>query len=101
MIGKIFTTIAAAVLLFVVGVIFYKEYTICKVHISVQLKDGQDPFVVMKKIVPTDSSLIEVKETNRLQNRYLIVVSTHRKKNRLIEIMKNNSRVENAEAYPD
>ena len=101
MIGKIFAAIAATVLLFVVGVIFYKEYTVCKVQINVQLKNGQDPFVVMRKIVPNDSSLIEVKETNHLQNRYLITVSTHRKKNRLIEIMRNNNKVENIEYCPE
>lgn len=100
MLGKIFAGIATTLLFVIIGIIIYKEST-HQVHVSVQLKSGQDPFMVIKRIVPVDSSIIEVKETNKLQNRYLITVSTHRKKHGLIEIMRNNNRVENAEDYPD
>jgi len=98
MIEKILAIAAAICLFVVVGTIGYTEFAKQEVTVLLELKDGEDPFVALPQIVPKDSSIKEVREVNRAENKYVIMVETRRNKLRLLEWLRSSSRVERADA---
>ncbi len=97
MIDKILACLTGLVFLVVVSGICYTEMYRDDVKIVVNLKQNEDPFVAFKQIVPTDSSVKEVRSVNRNKNQYEIIVSTKRKKTNLLEWFRQSYRVESAE----
>lgn len=94
---KILAAIAALTLFIVVGVIGYQEIATHKVTVDVQLKKGEDPFQTIRSIVPSGSTVIDVREVDREKNEYQLTVSTKQKKPSLLEWLRKSNRVERAE----
>jgi hypothetical protein len=97
MIDKILAGIAALALLVVVAIIGYDEYSKQEMTVIVELKQGEDPFVAIRHIVPMDSSIKEVREIDRSKNEYSMIVTTKRKRKALLEWFNNSHRVENVQ----
>jgi hypothetical protein len=94
---KILAILASVALFGVIGTIAYQEIYTENVIVGVQLKVGEDPFSVIKSIVPADSTLIEVKELDRAKNMYEVTVATKRHRHKLLEWMRKNRQVEKVE----
>lgn len=92
---KILCAISAITLLVVVGMIGYKEFNQDHVTVVIDLKQGEDPFVAIKQIVPNDSVVTDVRELNRTKNQYEMTVVTKRQRAGLLEWLRSSSRVEN------
>lgn len=97
MVDKILAAIAGFALLIVVGIIGYNEMFKTDVKMVVNLKANEDPFVALKQIVPTDSTVIDVHELDRNKNEYELTVTTKREKMNLLEWIKKSHKVEKAE----
>ena len=95
MIDKILAGIAVFALVVVLGIIGYDEFLKQEMTVIVELKQGEDPFVAIRQIVPMDSSIKEVREVDRNKNEYSMIVTTKRKKKALLEWFNNSHRVEN------
>jgi hypothetical protein len=94
---KILTILASLALFGVIGLIAYQEMYTENVTVGIQLKVGQDPFVTFKSIVPSDSTVVEVKEIDRANNLYEVTVATKRHRLKLLEWMRKNKQVEKVE----
>jgi hypothetical protein len=94
---KILSAIAACTLFIVIGMLIYNELNISKVTVNVQLKQGVDPFLAVKQIVPENTTLIDVKELNRSTNEYQITVKTRKDKDNLLRWIRSSKKVEKVE----
>lgn len=97
MLEKILCAVAAAALFVVVGTIAFNEFNQDQVVVVVDLKPGEDPFNAIRQIVPSDSTVTEVKEVNRSRNEYQLTVKTKRQRAGLLEWLRSSSRVERVE----
>lgn len=97
MVDKILAAIAGLALLIVVGVISYNEMFVTDVKMVINLKQDEDPFIALKQIIPNDSTVIEIREIDRLKNQYELTVSTKREKSNLLEWIIKSHKVEKAE----
>ncbi len=94
---KILAIFASIALFIVVGSISYKEFATNKVVVDVQLRKGEDPFQALKSILPADATVVEIKETDRANNKYEMTINTHRQRYKLLEWIRSSSRVEKVE----
>jgi hypothetical protein len=97
MYDKILSAIAACTLFIVIGILAYSELNVSNVTVNVQLKQGVDPFLAVKQIVPENTTLIDVKELNRSTNEYQIIVKTRRNKDNLLRWIRSSKKVEKVE----
>ena len=97
MIEKLIAIFSVIALFIVIGTIGYREMSTNQLVVDIQLKKGEDPFKTLKKVVPHNSSILAVRELDRANYKYELVISTHYQKAKLIEIISNNNRVEKAE----
>ena len=97
MVDKILAAIAGIALFIVVSIIGYNEMFVTDVKMIVNLKPNEDPFVALKQIVPTDSTVTSVHEMDRGKNQYELTVTTKREKTNLLEWIKKSHKVEKAE----
>lgn len=81
---------------FVTGVIVYNEAVEQRYTIVVQLKDGQDPFVVLPQVIPAASKIAEVHTVDKTKNEYEVQVRTSQSRKRLLDFILHNKVVESA-----
>jgi|688.fasta_scaffold55069_10 hypothetical protein len=97
MVDRVLAAIACLALLIVVGVIGYNELYVSDVQVIVNLKEDEDPFMVLRQLVPNDSKVTEIREIDREKNKYELTVSTKREKLNLLEWIKKSHKIENVE----
>lgn len=97
MIEKILAAVAVLALFLVIGAIIHNEFFQNEVTIMVDLKQGEDPFVAIRHIVPSDSAISSVRQINPHMNQYELIVRTKREKQNLLEWLTRSHRVEQAE----
>jgi len=97
MIDKIFAAIAVILLTIVIGTIGYLEFDTSKVTVMIQLQPSADPFITLRKMVPQDSSVTDIKEINRSRHEYEMTVKTHQKRATVIEWMRHQDNVQKVE----
>lgn len=100
MVSKIYAALACLALMFVVGWLGYQEFNTSNVTVDVQLKQGEDPFSTLMSIMPTNSSVVGVREINRDRNEYEVTVKTLQKKAHFLDRLRNNNRVESVYECP-
>jgi hypothetical protein len=98
--SKLYALIACAVLCFVLCWIGYNEINTSNMTVAVQLKQGEDPFVTLKTILPPDTAVVEVREMDRQKNEYKMTVKTRQRRVQFLEWLRSNSRVEKVEERP-
>lgn len=94
---KLLAFIASLTLFLVVGIIFYNEFYQNELKVLVQIKENEDPFAVMRQLMPLDSRIIGIKEINKSSGHYEIVVLTKRNKINILNWIKNNKQIEEVE----
>ena len=96
MIERILAIIASVALIGVSGMLLYDKLWKEDVAVIVGLDKTEDPFVKLPKILPSNSSLRSVREFDKFQNEYLIIVSTREGKKDLVKKILSSKGVKNA-----
>jgi len=97
MIEKLLAFIAGLTLLVVISAISFNEFYQNEVKVLVKIKENEDPFLVMKQLMPLDSRIIDIKEINKSGGCYEIVVVTKRNKINILNWIKNSTKIQEVE----
>lgn len=92
---KIVAVVAALSLLLVTMLAAYSELGKSEHTVIIDLKDNEDPFIVLPQVLPQDQ-ITSIREVDRSRNEYKIVVKTHKQKKRLLDWILGNGKVEHA-----
>jgi uncharacterized protein YabE (DUF348 family) len=94
---KLMALVASIVLLVSITFIGCNEFNTSSITVQVKLKKEEDPFKTLKSILPQDSGIVEVHEVNRIRNEYKITIKTKRRKDGLLQFLRQNNSVEKVE----
>jgi hypothetical protein len=92
---KILAIISVFVLFFITGLALYDRNQ-QDVIVHVKLEKNQDPFVALPQIVPENSFIQSVRQTDKIEDEYMVTIKTRRKKKDLLEWIKNAGGVRDA-----
>jgi len=92
---KILAIIATILLFIISGLAIYSEMGKTQHTIVIDLKDFEDPFEALPNLLP-HGQITSIREMDRSRNEYRITVKTHKEKNRLLEWILSNDKVEHA-----
>lgn len=98
-IEKMLAITSIVILLGVIGLATYDRVSREEIAIKIQLDQNEDPFSKLKEVIPQDSSLSNVKEINRNDNEYIVVVNTKKNGKDLVDWIQKRKGVRSASIH--